>query len=202
MSGYLGRTWLGVTLMTTGQALASESLAIQLNIEEPKDGRIYQGVANLRGWAVAPIDLEGVEIYLDRVYLSNAPLGGNRPDVARDETFGQYPNAAFSGFSLALNYGDYEAGEHVLTVRAIDVNGDYRDRTLTFEIVSFPNPYLVNDLDSPTVRVDQPGTQFVSDIVDGFCIQGAIIEGTSTDICLRWRNETQDFAIESIVSGL
>ncbi|MFB1486066.1 MULTISPECIES: hypothetical protein [unclassified Thiocapsa] len=178
---------------------AAENTAIILDIEEPLAGVVYQGVANLRGWAVAPQGVERIAAYLNGAYVFDIPQGGLREDVAAHPVYGTYPGAATSGFSMALNYGDRPAGQYSLRIRAFDRLGDYRDRGVSFNSIAFPNPYIVHTPEAPEVRLDPNNTVIDALGPSVFAIDGIEIEGEIYDLTLRWRDQLQGFAIESIV---
>lgn len=188
---------LTLLLAAAGGLLAAENSDILLNVEEPRAGVGYQGVANLRGWALAPkpLLLEGIEVYMDGLYMFDVPLGGNRDDIG-DRFSDTYSDAYRSGFAMALNYGDYAAGGHTLLIRAIDSNGDWRERRVEFRIERFADNY-VNHPEEP-VHIDPANTSFVVRDATGFAIQGLEVDGGSYDLELRWRNQAQGFAIEQI----
>jgi hypothetical protein len=181
-------------LTHAGLLPAADNPSILLNIEEPRPAVSYQGVANLRGWAVAPLPLERIEVYLDDVYAFDVPLGGNREDVGN--AFPNYPNADRSGFAMAFNYGDHAAGSHELLVRAIDSNGDWRERRVQFRIERFADNYVEHPTER--VRIDPFDTSFIVRDATGFAIQGLEVNGGSYDLELRWRNQAQSFVIEQI----
>lgn len=187
---------MGLTLLLNQTILAAENPAIVLTLEEPKAGMTYQGVANLRGWAVAPIPLDRIEAQIDNGEILRVPLGGNRDDVLSDPTYGTYPNAEKAGFSMALNYGDYDAGNHNLSIRAYDINGDWREHNVAFQIVSFSDTWIETPSESVILDPQSAAVQRVDD--SSFEVQGLIVKGLPYDLTLRWRTEQQGFAIESI----
>ena len=68
-----------------------------------------------RGWAVAESGIAAIEIDIDGIYEFNVPMGGARGDVAN--AYPDFPNSDASGFSMAFNYKDLVAGNHVVKVR-------------------------------------------------------------------------------------
>jgi hypothetical protein len=46
----------------------------RLSLEEPVAGSVYSGVGNLRGWSVASIGVDRIEVWMDGVYTFDAPL--------------------------------------------------------------------------------------------------------------------------------
>lgn len=195
------RLFLSISLLFGAQAVvAAVNEDIILNVGEPKPGMTYQGIANLRGWALSKnsnVPLDKVEAWMsdsedDKLQV---PLGGYRSDVANNPDFGQYPNALNSGFSMAFNYGNYEAGNHTLIVRAYDINGNWAEERIDFTIASFPNPFI----EAP-VTLNPSTTETIAQSDESFRITGVEIDGGTYDLTLRWRTESQGFAIESINS--
>ena len=62
---WLRATTMSLILFLSNFAWADRNKDIKVTIEEPAVGQSYSGIANLRGWAVAP---EGLNIFLD-VYI-------------------------------------------------------------------------------------------------------------------------------------
>jgi len=168
----------------------SASDSIILTLEEPVGGGVYSGIANVRGWAVAPQGVQRIELYLDGALQGNIPLGGRRADVG-----GAYPNdpgSADSGFAMVFNYSTLAAGSHTLTVRAIDVTGATRDTSATVNVVRFASSYMA---DPATVSLDHATLSHAGNTLT---VQNLTAEGQSYTIRLAWRPATQGFAIDQI----
>ena len=105
-------------------------------------GTTYSGIANIRGWAVAPQGLQRIELYFDGALQGNIPLGGRRADVG--DAYPSYPGSADSGFAMAFNYSTLSAGPHTLTVRAVDAAGATRDASAAFTVTRFANAYIAD----------------------------------------------------------
>jgi hypothetical protein len=163
---------------------------IVLNLEEPVNGEVKTGIANIRGWAVSLNALSRIELFIDGVARSNIPVGGRRADVADD--FPDYPNSADAGFSLAFNYNALAEGNHTILVRAFDNVGNARDFSSNFNVVRFDNPFIQNassvDLSNATITKDQ------STIV----ITNLRADGRNYDVTLRWQAATQSYEIVDI----
>ena len=161
-----------------------------MSLEEPVKGDTYSGVGNLRGWSVATVGVDRVEIWIDGAYAFDAPYGGERGDVG--DAFPDIDDSANSGFSTAWNYNLMDLGEHTVTARAYNTNGQYAESSKTFLVTRFHKPYL-NTGD----EVDLSGAQCsVSD--SQITLGDAIMDGEVYDILLDWRTAAQDFQIIEI----
>ena len=159
-------------------------------LEEPVAREIHTGVGNIRGWAVASDGITKVEIWIDGVYAFDAPYGGLRNDVA--SIFTDVENSSASGFSLAWNYNDMSPGEHVMTARAYNQNGQFTESSSTFTVTRFHKPFL-----GAGDQIDLSGAQCsVSD--SQISIGDALMDGQIYDILLEWRTAAQDFQIIEI----
>ncbi len=163
---------------------------IVLNLEEPAEGSAYSGVANVRGWAVAPAGMQKVELYVDGQFFGNVPLGGRRADVGG--AYPNYPGSAESGFAMAFNYSGLNAGSHAFTARAIDAAGGARDATAAATVVRFANAYVA---DPAAINLDQTT---LSRSGNTLTIQNLLAEGQPYTVRLAWRPATQGFAFDRI----
>ena len=159
-------------------------------VEEPGNGSVYSGVGNLRGWSVATVGVERVEIYFDDVYFTDIPYGGARGDVGN--VFPDIEGSGSSGFSMAFNYNNLTAGEHKLTARSINTNGQSTERSVTFSVAKFHKPFFPAD----TVVNLNPAQCSVSG--DEISVVGAVIEGKPYDILMKWKTPTQGFDIVEV----
>ncbi len=113
---------------------------IQFSLEEPFNGSIYSGVANIRGWAVSSAGIRNVELLVDGVSNGNIPSGGLRPDVGK--AYPNYPNSSQSGFSRIFNYSSLTVGSHTIAINVIDNDGSQKSTTVSFNAVGFRNSYI------------------------------------------------------------
>ena len=172
------------------EASATPGDTLRVSLEEPVKGDTYSGVGNLRGWSVATVGVDRVEIWIDGAYAFEAPYGGERGDVG--DAFPDIEGSANSGFSTAWNYSLMDLGEHTITARAYNTNGQYAESSKTFVVTRFHKPYLgKND------EVDLSGAQ--CSLEDSqISISDAIMDGSVYDILLEWRTAAQDFQIIEI----
>ena len=163
---------------------------LELILEEPAAGSVYSGVGNLRGWSVATVGIDRIEIWFDGVYAFDAPYGGARGDVGN--IFPDIDNASSSGFSLAWNYSNMAPGEHVIKARAYNKNGQFTESSSTFTVTRFHKPFL-----GAGDQVDLSEAQCsVSD--SQISLGDAVMDGKVYDILLDWRTAAQDFQIIEI----
>ena len=162
----------------------------RLSREEPVAGSVYSGVGNLRGWSVATVGIDRIEVWMDGVYAFDAPYGGLRNDVS--SVYPDIDNSSASGFSLAWNYNDMSPGEHVITARAYNQNGQFMESSSTFTVTRFHKAFL-----GAGDQVDLSGAQCsVSD--SQISVGDAEMDGKVYDILLDWRTAAQDFQIIEI----
>lgn len=174
-----------------GLVAAPVAAEFRINLEEPVNGGSATGVSNLRGWAIADAGIDRVELFVDGQYAYEIPYGGNRGDV--EQAFPSVPGARSSGFGQTFNYGELSAGQHTMTVRAYDENGDIREATANFEVVSFPGfvsgsqPFDLSRADSYINR--QTGVITLEDIRQG---------GVEYDLTLAWSEAAQGFTVRTL----
>ena len=162
----------------------------RLSLEEPVAGSVYSGVGNLRGWSVASIGVNRIEVWMDGVYKFDAPYGGLRNDVGN--VFPDIENASASGFSLAWNYNDMSPGEHTITARAFNQSDEFIESSSTFTVTRFHKPFFGAD-----DEVALSGAQCaVSD--SQISLEDVVMDGQVYDILLDWRTAAQDFQIIEI----
>ena len=163
---------------------------LEAMLEEPGDGAVYSGIGNLRGWSVATVGLDRIEIWIDGSYQFDAPYGGLRDDVGN--IFPDINGSANSGFSLAWNYNNMDPGEHTITAKAYDQNGLLKESTTTFTVTRFHTPFF-----GPNDQVDLNTAQ--CSVADSqITLSDAIMDGKVYDILLDWRTAAQDFQIVEI----
>lgn len=86
----------------------STVVVAQGNLENPIANTADSGVAVISGWHC---DAAEIEILVDGVSLGLAGMGTSRADT--QNTCGR----SDTGFSLLVNYSNYEEGDHLMTVR-------------------------------------------------------------------------------------
>ena len=169
------------------------SNGIILALEEPANGSTYSGIANVRGWAVAPQGVKKIELYIDGALIGNIPLGGKRSDVGA--AYPSYPNSVDSGFAMAFNYSEHStltAGSHTFTVRAYDPTGGSRDASAIVNVVQFASSYMS---DPTAVNVDNATITRGGNTIT---VQNLLAEGQPYTVQLNWRPAVQGFAITQI----
>ena len=165
---------------------------IILNVEEPAPSSQYTGVANVRGWAVAPTGISRIQQFVDGVYSTDIPSGGRRVDVGN--AYPAYPSSIQSGFSMAFNYSALESGMHEIKIRATDNVGASKEVPISFEVIRFQNSFITD-----------PGMVSFSNAtctVDGNSVHltNLTAEGIGYDTILQWWTATQGLEFIRIVS--
>ena len=167
---------------------APESI-IRVALEEPLAGQVHTGVRNLRGWAVATEGVTRVEILINGVLAFDAPYGGPRGDV-----WGAFPDTADSsqsGFSLAFNYSELQAGPHTITAVAYDGLDAIAESSANFEVVRFPEFIQGKE----AVNLSGGSCAVSSDEVS---IVDTVINDTPYNLLLKWRTAEQGFEMIEI----
>jgi hypothetical protein len=182
------------SILLTGSLLTATPLSAQtagevfrVSLEEPVQGQSHSGVGNLRGWAIATDGIEKISVYVDGVYAFDAPYGGERTDVG--SAFPDVAGSAQSGFSLAYNYSELDAGTHTIRATAQTTSGATLSSEATFTVLRFESSFI-----SDPQQVDISSAQCV---INGqqITLIDALIEGRATDITLQWRTATQGFEL-------
>ncbi len=115
-------------------------------IDNPLAGEVLTGASASFGWAVGPTaPIDRVEIAVDGGNAFIAGYGGERGDVGA--AFPTIPDAALSGFALALNTRLIANGAHTLQITAFDMNGESTSRTVDFFVSNAPGQENPRDLD-------------------------------------------------------
>ena len=169
-------------------APAPESV-LRVALEEPVAGQVHTGVGNLRGWAVATEGVKRVEILIDGVPSFDAPYGGARGDVGG--AFPDIADSSESGFSLAFNYSELQAGPHTITAVAHDGLNAIVESSANFEVVSFPE-FIQGE---GAVNMSGGSCVVSSDEVS---IVDAVINNTPYNLLLKWRTAEQGFEVVEI----
>ena len=161
-----------------------------VNLEEPATGQVSSGVSNIRGWAVATVGIDKVELYLDGLFLADIPFGGTRADVGL--SFPALPGSASAGFSMAFGWGNLSSGSHTITARAYDKEGNFKDASNSFTVSSFDSAFI-----APPATVEITGGTTVSggNIV---ILDRVIADQSSYQVKLQWNTATQQFNIIQI----
>ena len=159
-------------------------------LEEPVQGNTHTGVGNLRGWALASDGIDRVDISIDGVFAFSAPYGGVRQDVGG--AFPDIPGSGVSGYSLAFNYSDLEAGTHTITATAYTSSGEEKSSSAIFTVVRFPQSFIPG---TDAVVLDNASCTLAGDEVS---IVDALVENSVYDLRMKWRTAEQGFEIIEI----
>ncbi|MEE4204056.1 MAG: hypothetical protein V2I45_10520 [Halieaceae bacterium] len=186
------------TLAIVGAALVganpvfSEQDTHLIYLEEPAEGSIMSGVANLRGWAVSTEGVNRIELFVDGQFEYFIPYGGERVDVF--QTYPDVPDSGSSGFGQTFNYNKLYTGDHVMTVRMITERGQMFEQTNHFKTINFGSEFISDpdfpDITGATTTLNEDGTITISPVRD---------ENTQPySVKLKWTVATQGFEIIDI----
>lgn len=178
------------TLKTAGAGIEQ----LYLTLEEPASQSTASGVSNIRGWAVAPSGIDRLELLINGAPTAEIPYGGARGDVG--DAFSNIANADRSGFGQTFNFGLLGEGTHTMTVRAYSNYGGMIERTATFEVAAFPDPFI-DDVGFPSLTASSAQLdQRTGDVV----LQNVVLEdGSAYDVTLRWSRATQGFEMTKVL---
>lgn len=179
-------------IMISSIALSCSVFAgdIRVNLEAPGNDMPYQGIANIRGWAVSTAGIERIALYIDGKYKTDIPFGGTRQDVAKK--FPQYPDASESGFSMVYNYSNLAKKQHQFSVVAIDADGAEKEVSVNISSIGFERAYI-----SDATAFDLSNAQ-VSAKNNTIDIKNMRLDGKSYNAQLTWRAESQLYQFNSI----
>lgn len=163
---------------------------IQLALEEPEVSGIYNGVGNIRGWAVSTDGISRVDLYVDGLLVQSMPYGGLRNDVAN--VYPSYPGSSLSGFSMAYNYSNLASGSHSITVVAVDTAGATLSDSATFQVDRFDSSFI-SDASQVTL-----GSSSVSIQSETVLLNNVMVQGTPYNVQLKWNNPAQGWRAISI----
>ena len=180
--------WIALPVPNAGLA------PIKMVLEEPVNGGVSNGIANLRGWVVGASPIQRVAFYLDGVYKFDIPAGGDRSgegDVG--DVFPDYPGSDKSGFSMAYGYSNLTAGSHTAKVIAYDSLGNTAEDSSTFTVVRFDNAYIpsFNDVDLTAASCAFQPAGSDPAISDLFTVNGGVFEGQTYDLQFGFNPATQ-----------
>jgi hypothetical protein len=181
---------LGLSMLTVSSAWAGD---IVLAVEEPAVNSVYSGVANLRGWVVGAAGISRVELYVDGVFATHIPVGGQRSDVGKN--YPNYPDSSNAGFSMAFNYSALSVGSHAIRIRAVDLENASRDSSVGFSVTRFDNPYIADP-----AKISLAGASGTFDS-RSLSLKNVTADGKVYDVRLDWRTEAQGFVITQIAAA-
>ena len=169
---------------------SQEDSTFRIKLEEPINGEVHMGVGNLRGWSVASSGITKIEIYIDGVFLDDAPYGSSRGDIG--DVFPDVENSTKSGFSQSFNYGLLAPGSHTIKVIAYSELGNTLERSATFDVVKFSSNFIS---DPNAVNLNDAACSLSEDNMKLF---NSSVEGDLYDVTLTWRKPEQGFEIVEI----
>ena len=182
--------WNSITGRASSMNSAQASHVLRVQLEEPVEGEIHTGVGNLRGWAVADLGIDKVEIWIDDEYAFDVPYGGARGDVGN--AFPDIAGSEASGFSMAFGYSALAAGAHTAKAVAYDSSGSVKESAISFSVVKFEESFIAdpNAVDLSNAICSVSG--------DEVSVTDAVVSRDPLDMVLKWRTAEQGFEIVEI----
>lgn len=193
---------VAILLFTLASPLfAAKETSILIALEEPMPGDIKSGITNLRGWAVTPWSespIVKIQLFHNGVYRFDIPYGAPRSDVCNSH---RVPNCASSGFSMSYNYNNLAPGSHTLTVRAVDLYGNYNDASSRFSVTRFHDAYIrdSDSIDFAASKVSLPSAQSGNIHDKRIYLENVFVSGRCYDLILNWYTPIQGWRSENVV---
>ena len=182
--------WNSITGRAASMNSAQASHVLRVQLEEPVEGEIHTGVGNLRGWAVADLGIDKIEIWIDDEYAFDVPYGGARGDVGN--AFPDIAGSGESGFSMAFAYSALAAGAHTAKAVAYDSSGSVKESAISFSVVKFEESFIA---DPNAVDLSNASCSVSGDEVS---VTDAVVSSDPLDMVLKWRTAEQGFEIIEI----
>ena len=163
-----------------------------LHIEAPAEEATVQGVATIRGYALATDPIVALRYRIDDKEWQPLPYGAMRGDI--DSVFyGRYHDTLYSGFSTTTSWNLVDPDvPHTLTVQMLTQSGQFDEATTSFWTTRF------NPLDGWWKAVSLEFADFYA-TENGFALNNVRVgETLYPEIRFEWNNKTQNFTIEEI----
>jgi hypothetical protein len=127
-----GTAVFAVRVTDSAQQTATRTLAIKINpadklapfgaLETPDHNATLTATVNGTGWALDNVGVTLIEVLVDGQKITDASYGNPRPDIGA--AWNSFPNAANAGFRFALDTTQLANGEHRMSVRVFDAQGN------------------------------------------------------------------------------
>lgn len=168
----------------------SHAAAPLVSIDFPAENQVVSGIVSINGWAAGNPLVDEVVLYVDGNYYGDVGYGGSRDDVKN--ALPTTPNAALSGFAVALNTRLMMNGTHTLEIRAFNENGEVSTQSVTVSVSNAPGQ------ESPTsVSLDLTGARARVLTANKLVVEGARVGGVSHSLVLEFNVGTNNFVISS-----
>lgn len=184
---------VGVVLLGLSGVFASSfsyAAAPDLRIDFPVANQVVSGIVSVNGWAAGNPRVDEVVLYVDGKYYGDVGYGGSRDDVKN--ALPTTPNAALSGFAVALNTRLMTNGTHTLEIRAFNENNEVSTQSVTVSVSNAPGQ------ENPTsVSLDLTGAKARVLTANKLVVEGAKVNGVSRSLVLEFNVGTNNFVISS-----
>lgn len=168
----------------------SHAAAPSVSIDFPAANQVVSGIVAVNGWAAGTPAIDEIALYVDGIYYGDVGYGGSRNDVR--DAMPDTPNAALSGFAVAVNTRLMTNGTHTLEIRAFNANDEVSTQSVTVSVSNAPGQ------DNPTsVILDMTGAKARTLGATKLVVEGARLNGVSHSLVLEFNAGTNNFVISS-----
>jgi hypothetical protein len=158
-------------------------------LDKPADGDVLSGIVTVYGWALGSIR-EVRMFFDDNPEGETVGYGGERADVGA--AFPGAPEAAHSGFAVALNTRRLSNGQHTIEIQATNTQGESTSRHATFLVSNAPGQ------EHPaTVGLDLRGSQLRVIDERTILVEGADMSGQRLTTLLQFDANSDQFKMIS-----
>ena len=141
-------------------------------IDTPASGAIISGTTEIAGWYINTLGVDKVEILVDNVLQGTATRS---PRTGFESLFPEY-NVTDAGYSHALDTTNLSNGTHIITVRAIGIDGTSNriDRSIEVNnaVASYDQAYIDTPSSGETISeaIDTPDW-YINNLVKSYKCQ-------------------------------
>ncbi|MFA9398539.1 MAG: Ig-like domain-containing protein [Clostridiaceae bacterium] len=118
-------------------------------IDVPNSIVYYNGIINIKGWAVNDSGIKDIKVYFDNALVGSGEYGVLRADV--NKVFPGYPSGDNSGFLVSTSLGSVKNGNHSIMVEAIGTDGTSIKLMKDIDIINMENKLYIDAPSNNTV---------------------------------------------------
>ena len=145
----------GSTYNTEVGVYINKPMPLQVIDTPSNNSAISKSKFTVSGWSLNNNGIKEIKIYLDNKLKATTTTTIDRPDVK--SVYPQYTNASKSGYSAEIETSDISAGNKILKVEQVALNGEVTVNQITVNIQK-PSPITV--IDTPLNNANVGGDTF------------------------------------------
>ena len=173
----------------------SHATAPTVSIDFPTANQVVSGIVSVNGWAAGTPVVNTVVLYVDGKYMGDVGYGGSRDDVKN--AMPSIPNAALSGFAVAVNTRLMTNGTHTLEIRAFNANNEVSTQSVTISVSNAPG------MQNPTsVSLNMTGAKVRILSAKKLVVEGAKVNGISHSVVLDFDPGTNNLVASSFANDI